>query len=136
MTETKLIDSKFTKINAERNPEFNGKLEIKTNIKIQNIEKIKESKEIVKIKYVFDIEYLNLGKILIEGIIFLSLNNKKTKELIKSQEEKKFDTPEHTLITNLIIQKASIKAFELEEELGLPIHIRFPTVNFQEKPNN
>jgi len=136
MTETKLIDSKFTKINAERNPEFNGKLEIKTNIKIQNIEKIKESKEIIKIKYVFDIEYLNLGKILIEGIIFLSLNNKKTKELIKSQEEKKFDTPEHTLITNLIIQKASIKAFELEEELGLPIHIRFPTVNFQEKPNN
>ena len=136
MTETKLIDSKFTKINAERNPEFNGKLEIKTNIRIQNIEKIKESKEIVKIKYVFDIEYLNLGKILIEGIIFLSLNNKKTKELIKSQEEKKFDTPEHTLITNLIIQKASIKAFELEEELGLPIHIRFPTVNFQEKPNN
>ena len=132
----KLIGSRFTKINAERNPNFDGKIELKTNIKIQNLEKIKESKENIKIEYIFNIDYSDLGKVSIEGIIFLSSDAKKIKELIKLQKEGKFNTPEYIAITNLIIQKASIKAFELEEELGLPIHIKFPTVNFQEKANN
>lgn len=136
MTEIKLIGSKITKINAERTPNFNGKLEIKTDIKIQNLEKIEEVKDAVKIEYIFNIDYSNLGRISIEGIIFLSSDTKKIKELIKTQKEKNFNTPEYASITNLIIQKASIKAFELEEELGLPIHIKFPTVNFQQKPNN
>jgi len=35
-------------------------------------------------------------------------------------------------ISNFIIKKASIKAFELEEELGLPIHIKLPTLNIKE----
>jgi hypothetical protein len=59
---------------------------------------------------------------------------KKTiKSLVKSWKEKKFDTPEHAAITNIILQKSSIKAFELEEELGLPIHIRLPTVTLDKK---
>lgn len=132
----KLIGSKFTKITAERNPEFEGKLEVKTNIKIKNLEKIKEAKEAIRVEYIFDIDYINLGKISIEGTLFLSSDAKKIKEIIKSQKENKYNTPEHITITNLIIQKASIKAFTLEEELNLPIHIKFPTVSFQEKPNN
>ena len=136
MTGIKLIGSKITKINAERNPNFDGKIELKTNIKIQKLEKIKESKEAIKIEYIFDVDYTGLGKISIEGTLFLSSDAKKIKELIKLQKEQKFNTPEYIAITNSIIQKASIKAFELEEELGLPIHIKFPTVNFQQKPNN
>ena len=136
MTGIKLIGSKITKINAERSPDFNGKLEIKTDIKIKKLEKIKEAKDAIKIEYTFAIDYSDLGKISIDGTIFLSSDAKKIKELIKLQKEGKLDTPEYVAITNLIIQKASIKAFELEEELGLPIHIKFPQVNFQQKPNN
>jgi hypothetical protein len=132
----KLTGLRFTKVNAERNPNFDGKLDVKTNIQIKSIEKIKEAKETIKIEYLFGVDYADLGKISIEGLLFLTLDTKKIKELIKSQKEGKFNTPEHTTITNLIIQKASIKAFALEEELGLPIHIKFPRVNFQEKPNN
>ena len=40
---------------------------------------------------------------------------------------------EHAHITNMIIQKASIKAFELEEELGLPIHISLPQMQIKKK---
>ena len=132
----KLIGSNFTKINAERNPNFDGKLEVKTDIKIKDLDRVKESKEAIKIEYTFNIDYSDLGKISIEGILFLSSDAKKIKELIKLQKEKNFNTPEYIAITNLIIQKSSIKAFELEEELGLPIHIKLPTVNLQEKPNN
>lgn len=125
----KLVGSKFTKINAERNPEFNGKLEIKTNIKNISLENNKETKDILKLIYNFEIDYNELGKILIEGILFLSSDSKTIKELLKIQKDKKYKSPEYITITNLIIQKASIKAFELEEELGLPIHIKLPTLS-------
>jgi len=136
MTGIKLIGAKITKINAERNPNFDGKIELKTNIKIQKLERIKESKEAIKIEYLFGVDYSDLGKIEIEGTLFLSSDAKKIKELLKLQKEQDFNTPEYIAITNLIIQKASIKAFELEEEISLPIHIKFPTVNFQQNPNN
>lgn len=127
----KLVNSRLTKINAERNSDFNGKLEIKTNIKINSIDKIKEAKEILKLSYNFEIDYSKLGKILIEGILFLSGDTKTIKELLKAQKDKNYNTPEYTAITNLIIQKASIKAFEVEEELGLPIHIKLPTLSIK-----
>ena len=125
----KLVGSKLIKVNAERNPEFNGKLEIKTNIKINSLEKIKEAKDTLKLSYNFEINYSELGKILIEGYLFLSGDPKVAKQLLKIQKDKEYNSPEYIAITNLIIQKASIKAFELEEELGLPIHIKLPTLS-------
>ena len=129
MTNLKLVGAKFTKISAERNQNFSGKLEIKTNIKINSLEKIKEAKDTLKLSYAFGIDYNELGKINIEGDIFLSGDIKTIKDLLKIEKDKKFETPEHVAITNLIIQKASIKAFELEEELNLPIHIKLPTLS-------
>ena len=125
----KLVGSKFTKLNADRNVEFSGKLEIKTNIKVVSLDKVKEAKDSLKLSYNFDIDYNELGKISIDGILYLSGDSKTIKELIKIQKDKKYDSPEYIAITNLIIQKASIKAFELEEELGLPIHIKLPTLS-------
>jgi hypothetical protein len=129
MAEMKLIGSRITKITAQRNPNFEGELQIKTNIKIPSIEKAKEQKDTVKISYEFEIDYGNLGKVEISGILFIAADSKLTKDLIKFHTEQKFETPEQLAITNLILQKASVKAFELEEELGLPIHIRLPTLS-------
>ncbi len=129
MVDLKLIGSKLTKIKAEKNNNFNGKVEIKTNIKINSIEKIE--KETLKLSYGFEINYGELGKISIAGEIYLSGNKESFKKLLESQKEKEYNSPEYIAITNLIIQKASIKSFELEEELGLPIHIRLPTLSFK-----
>jgi hypothetical protein len=131
MADLKLIGSKLLKIEAERSPEFNGKLEIKTNIKINSIEKIKEAKDALKVSYNFEVDYAELGKIAIEGILFLSGESKTIKKVIENQKIKDYETPEFALITNLIIQKASIKAFELEEELSLPIHIKLPSLSIK-----
>ena len=127
----KLIGAKLIKISAERNPEFSDKLEIKTNIKINSLEKIKEAKDTIKLSYDFKIDYNKLGNILIKGFLFLSGDSKSIKDLLKIQKDKKHDSPEYVAITNLIIQKASIRAFELEEELGLPIHIKLPTLSVE-----
>ena len=125
----KLIRSRFAKIEAVRDIEFNGKVEINTNINISSIEKLNNSKEAIKAKYNFNIDYSGLGKISLEGIIFLSCDPKTVKELLKNQEKKEFNSEEFIAITNLIIQKASIKAFELEEELDLPIHTKLPSIS-------
>jgi hypothetical protein len=131
MANLKLIASRMTKIDAERNPDFDGKLEMTTNIKINTIEKVKDAKDAIKISYSFEVDYANLGKITIGGILFLSGDTKTVKELLKMQKDKKYETPEYMSITNLIIQKASIKAFEIEEELSLPIHIKLPELSVE-----
>jgi hypothetical protein len=131
MTNLKLAGSRFTKIDAERNDDFSGKLEMTTNIKITSIEKIKERKDSVKIDYVFMVDYKELGKITIGGTLFLTGDAKTIKELLKSHKEKSYETPEYMSITNVIIQKASIKAFEIEEELMLPVHIKLPALSMK-----
>jgi hypothetical protein len=133
MTSLKLVGSKLIKVNAERNPEFSGKLSMKTNIKIDSLERIKEPKDTMKLAYTFEVDYTELGKILIAGNLFLSGDSKTVKDILKLQKDKNFDSPEYIAITNLIIQKASIKAFELEEELGLPIHIKLPSLSPKKK---
>ena len=75
MIKLKLIGSKLTKIKAERNTDFNGKLEIKTNIKINSIEKIKEAKDTLKLSYDFEIDYGELGEISINGNLFLTIRH-------------------------------------------------------------
>jgi RNase P/RNase MRP subunit p29 len=133
MEELRLAGSKILKIEAERNPEFSGQVTMETNIKLSGVESIKEAKDTLKASYTFEVNYSDLGKVKIEGQLFIKTTSKIAKELQKSIKDKKYDSPENIAITNLIIQKASIKAFEIEEELGLPIHIRLPAVEFKKK---
>jgi hypothetical protein len=133
MANIKLIGSRLTKISAERNPDFDGKLSMGTNIQIKSVEKIKDAKDSVSIDYLFEIDYAELGKVSIGGKLFISGDSKEIKAMQKVVEKKDAKSPEYLMITNLILQKASIKAFELEDELGLPIHIRLPTIDFKKE---
>jgi len=131
MAEIKLLGARISKISGERKPEFSGKLEINTNIKLVDIDKLKDSKDSLKVDYELVVDYKELGNISIEGTIFISTDSKTVKEIQKSWKDQKFDTEEQVQITNLIIRKASIKAFELEDELSLPIHIQLPSLSLK-----
>jgi hypothetical protein len=133
MADLKLMGSRLIHISGKREPEFDGKLSINTNIKITNIEQMKDSKEAIRVEYDFNIDYGDLGSIDLHGILFFQANSKTIKSLAKSWKEKKFDSQEHMRITNVIIQKATVKALEIEEELGLPMHIRLPSVKPKEE---
>ena len=129
----KLLAARFTKISAIRTEDFEGKLSMNTGIKIESIKDTEDENDAVKVSYTFEVDYKELGSIGISGYLFVGAEKKTVKNLVKSWEEKKFDTDEHAAITNIILQKASIKAFELEEEMGLPIHIRLPTVSINQE---
>lgn len=131
MEDLKLIGANFSEIKAKRNPEFDGKIELKTNINIISIEKIEKSKDTLKIIYNFEVNYGDLGRIEIVGNIFITTTTKTIKTILKNKENKEYNSEEYILITNLIIRKASLKAFELEEELSLPIHIKLPTLSIK-----
>jgi hypothetical protein len=133
MADLKLMGSRLIQISGKRKPEFDGKLAIDTNIKITNIEQMKDSKEAIKVEYDFNIDYGDLGSIELKGMLFFHTSSKSIKNLTKSWKEKKFDSAEHVKITNVIIQKATVKALEIEEELGLPMHIRLPSIKPKEE---
>ena len=126
----------FTKISAERYPDFKGKLEISPHINISSIDEHKLSlikQEAVKIVFTFAIKYKDLADIKLEGDIILRVDSKTQKEMIKGWKDKNLDQEIQTMILNLIMQKASIRAIELEEEMNLPIHIKIPRLEVSKK---
>lgn len=134
MNKINLIGSRFTKLNADFNPDFSGQASTKLNIKILEISPFK-NKDSFKIKYTFEVDYFDLGKISLEGLLFFSTNPKTLKELQKIWKENKINTPDYVFITNILIQKASVKAIQIEEEMGFPIHLRLPKIDLKDKDN-
>ena len=133
MVDIKLIGSRLNKISAYRNISFSGEVKLKTNLKFNSIEKVKDRKDSLEVKYSFEVDYGDLGNIFLEGSAFISSDPKIIKELSKSWESKKFDSEEHLILTNLIVQKISMKAFALEDELALPTHIRLPQLQIKSR---
>ena len=134
--EIKLLNFNLTKINVEKNPDYKGQLSIKSNMKILSIEKYKIDlikKESVKINFNFSINYEELGLISLDGFFILLVDKKTFKELIEKWDSKDFNPDLRASILNIIIQKSSIQALKIEEEIGLPLHIQMPQVNVEKK---
>ncbi|MDP2947496.1 MAG: hypothetical protein Q8N88_05265 [Nanoarchaeota archaeon] len=128
MLELKILDSKFIKINGYRNPNFSGDIKTKTNLKIIDIKNIKNT-NLLRIKYDFEIVFGNLGQISISGMLIISTDPETSLQIQNIWKDKKIETPQYITIANIIIQKASLRAIQLEEELSLPIHIKLPKLS-------
>lgn len=136
--DARLLGFNFTKIGAEKNSDFSGKLEIKSNINIEKIEKHKTTsmkQDALKIKFNVDVDYGDLGKVEMKGNLFITADSKAMKETLLNWESQKKPTDLQVAIINIILQKTSIKAIQIEEEIGLPIHLQnlFPKINAKEK---
>jgi hypothetical protein len=135
-TEISLLNFNYKKISIQKVPEFNGKIEINQNINISSIEKqeLKLLKQdALKVIFSYDIKYNELADINLDGEIILKADSKTLKETLSGWKNKSLNPEIQTIILNLIIQKASIKAIELEEEMGLPIHIQIPRLEVSKK---
>lgn len=134
--EISLIGFHFSKISAEKKSDFKGKIEINPKINIASIEKQELSlikQDALKIIFSFNINYKDLAEINLEGEIILKVDSKTLKDTLKSWKEKKLDQEIQILILNLIMQKASVRAIALEEEMGLPIHVTIPRLQVSKK---
>ena len=134
--EIKLAGFRFTKISSERQNESEGKLEIKPNINLKTIEKFKSEnskQESLKVEFTFSLEYTNLGSVSLEGKLFLLVDQKTMKDAITGWKNKNLDNEINLIILNVIMQKASLRALELEEEMGLPPHVQIPRLQLGKK---
>lgn len=130
----KLMGFNFKKINIEKFKDKYEKLKINNKIDITSIleitpEGIDKSEKILKVEFFYGLEYSpDIAKIEFNGSIFLSVEEKLVKNILKEWENKKISNEFKLAVFNVILKKSSIKALELEEELNLPLHISMPSL--------
>lgn len=134
--ETKLAGFGYSKILVERADNSNTTLKISPSINISSIEKHKadsSKQDLLKIGFKFSVDYSGLGKIELEGRMFLIVDQKTQKEAIEGWKNKKLDSEINMLLLNIIMQKASLKALDLEDEMNLPLHVPIPRLQLGKK---
>jgi len=133
--EAKLLGFNLTKINVEKNQDYQGEVQLKSNIDITSIEKHESTMikdESIKISFNFGLDYGSLGNLNFNGYMYLLFDKESTKKILENWEKKKPINEEiNTLIINIILQRCTLRALQLEEELALPFHIQLPQAKLQ-----
>ncbi len=133
----KLVGFNFMKISGEKKAEISKELKINSNIDIKDIKKLKQEffkakQDLIEIDFNYTISYNpDVGSIILEGKLVLAMESKELKDALKSWESKELSDDFKIPLFNLILRKSSVKAFEIEEELNLPLHM--PLQRIQKK---
>ncbi|MEK6892836.1 MAG: hypothetical protein AABX07_01405 [Nanoarchaeota archaeon] len=138
-----LIGFNFTKISAEKTPQFKLGSAINTNIEFTGFEKEKieilKDADALRVSFKFSISYIEEekkedknGEILFEGNLVLSATKEESKDMFKSWKKKEFPGQVRLFLFNIILKKCSTKALSLEEDIAIPYHIPMPQL--QAKP--
>ena len=123
----------FTKIYGERKGAPDKQEKIYNNVKITNINEGKimmgqdGAKDALNISFEFSVDYGKAGKVELLGSIIYHEAQQKVKSLLDGWNKDKKVPPEFVaLIYNFIFSKANVKSLQLEEEVGLPLHLKLP----------
>lgn len=124
----------FVKISVEKFKIPSDKLEVKTNIDISEIKNIKQDlfktkEEMIGVKFKFSLAYEpEIAKIEFIGDIIFSMEPQAAEDAIKQWKSKQIPEDFRVVLYNFILRKSNLKAFELEDEMNLPLHISLPFV--------
>ena len=135
----KIVGFNFRKINVEKTSDTFKDLKINTKIDISAIEEaksefLKGDDQILKIKFIYTIEYNpNIANIVLEGNIVLTASKDEAKKILDGWKDKKMSEAFRISLFNMILRKSNVKALQLEEEMNLPLHIPFPSLKAAKK---
>jgi len=135
----RLVSFNFNKIDVERISETNERVKIDTNIDVSSIEKAKieifnDKEDLIQVKFKYTINYEpQFAKIEFKGSMFLTMDSKDSKELLKRWKDKEIPEDVRVFIFNVILMKSNIKALQFEDDLNLPPHIPLPRLSKEEK---
>lgn len=128
-----LVGFNLGKISVEKKNPISGQVNIKTNLRISDISEEKSKMDlgkdsiILRFDFEFSIEYEpKVATIKFEGHVLDLIEEKEGKNILKEWKTKKIDEDLRLRVSNVIWTKCNVKAFLLEEEIGLPIHIPLP----------
>ena len=143
-----ILGFNLTKIAANRsskilpNPMMNTNIEFLDVVK-EEIEMLKEN-DAVKITFKFSVDYTDSkekdkktpeieGKVEFEGIIILSASKDEAKDIFKFWKKKQIPEGIRIPLFNVILRKCSPKALDMEDQIGLPLHLPFPQIQSSKK---
>ncbi len=135
----KTIGFNLTKIHAENIDNNKSKNSADTNLEFLEVDKTKvdvmKDQEVLVFSFKFTVTYTESqekkeksGEVIFEGKIILATDKEETKEILKSWKKKEIADAIRTPLFNLVLQKCSVKALTLEEDVGLPSHIPLPNI--------
>ena len=135
----KIIGFSFTKISVEKFNEINKELKVNTNIDISTIKELKSNilktkEELLGVNFTFTVNYEpNFAKIITGGNLIVSVEPKLLKEILKQWENKKMPEDFKISLFNIILRKSSLKTFQLEDEMNLPLHLPMGSFRKEDK---
>jgi hypothetical protein len=138
----RLAGFNFTKIQAERLKDKAESIKFNTKIDLSSVEPVKsdlliKKEEIIKVNFVYHLFYEpDFAKIELSGHVILVVDPKLAKEVLNDFKSKEMSEEFRIFVLNIILKKANLKALQLEEELGIPIHLPLISLNkdsFKEK---
>jgi len=136
----RIVGFNFRRISAEIKEDIKGKLEITSDIRIEDIEKeiVDIAGDVLKFSYIYTIKYNpNFAEIIFKGIVLVSMDKPDDlKNVLKEWKSKKIPEDIKIFVYNFIMSKCNIRALQLEEDFILPPHIPFPRLTKQSKPQS
>jgi len=128
-----IIGYGLTSVSVERKNSPQGKIEVKYNLTMDNIEEEKMSlmpgQMALRIEFKYKVEYTpKFGNILLDGSILYLTSEAQGKVLLDNWKKKKKlgDETVAATIFNHVLTKCNIKALALAQEVGLPPHLPLP----------
>jgi len=133
----KLIGFNFTKTSVEKLSENLNNVKVNTNMDIKDISKtesdfLNKTEDLLKLDFTYAVNYdTDIAKIELAGRVFFSLDPQTSKKVLKEWKDKKVH--EEIKLPLIILRKSNVKALQLEDEMGLPLHIPLPTLKKEKK---
>lgn len=137
-----IVGFNFDHINVEKLSQITGKINIKNDIGIKNLEQEKlpigKSEESLKFHFEYSLDYQpKIGNITLKGHILYLDEPKKIKEIMTGWKKNKKIPPDITeQILNTVLFKCNIKALALSQEVNLPPHIQMPRLRPGKRPED
>lgn len=136
-----IVGFQFTKMRVERTGSAKGKIGVKHNVGIKNVEQAefslgKSGQEAVKFQFTFSIVYdPQIGEVLLEGEVTDILAQKDAKNVVEMwKKQKQLEPNLMAELLNVIYTKCNIQALILTKDLNLPAPIRIPRINVKVNP--
>lgn len=135
-----VVGFSFSKILIEKKAPIKQNIEVKSSIHMKNISKeaelkLVEGKDTLKFEFEYTIDYVpDLAKIEFQGHLLVVVDPKETESILQDWKKGKKIKEDLQLRTyNSIFNKCNVKAFQLEEDFNLPLHLRLPMIEKSKK---
>ncbi len=131
----------FTKINMERAQTVSGKISIKNNAALKDVEKQElalgdKKQEALRFTFEFKASYEpKLAHITLEGEVLWVDSNEKIEATLKSwKKDKKLPPEVMNPVLNAVLARSNVEALVLSRELNLPPPVPLPKVELDQPP--